>query len=423
MKIKLVLFLSLSLAWGFICSSLLSPASTLVRASAAVATAENSNAAWVAQQAVETAAAWPMIWPPILLLAALIFSKDMTRLIAFIRRDMTNQGAASVAVALLTLGLGGCVKPYNEPKFVDVKNNETAYIIPLQGDTSAQAKFDSVAFLEQKKVSLKRIQIPRAWISNGYLWFTGYYQDAVRVIVVDRTPATVEFHEDAPKNGKDADAIWVESKDSVGFSTGFSVTALIKEQDTSTFLYRYNALSLTQVLNGEVRARIQQISAKFAATYILDELRSRKNEMRDEISADVIPFFAERGITITTIGQFGGMSYENPDIQKSIDGTFVAQQQKVVAAALLTAQKDVNDRLESEKQQAKRNVILLAEGEAAAITLVADAAQKAASNPAFVRLRELEVETKRVEKWNGITPNTLIEGGHPSGMNMFITPK
>lgn len=413
---KLALFVFASGLWAVAVSWLFAPAATLVRSQAAVASASNSHGAWLGQQMIEGATrvtfGW-LLWP-VIAFAVLLFWRETWKAV---RQHI--RGTAPVVLAFLAVCMGGCVKPYNTPKFDEVGNNETAYVIPLQGDTTQQAKFDSVAFLEQRKVAAKRIEIPRAWISDGYMPATGHYQDQVRVVKVNRAPVTVEFHEDAPKNGKDADAIWVESKDSVGFSTGFSVTALIKETDTSTFLYRYNALSLQQVLATEVRARIQQVAAKFAATYILDELRAKKNEMRDDIQADVIPFFAERGITVTTIGQFGGMTYENPEIQKSIDGTFVAQQQKVVAAALLTAQADINSRLESEKQQAKRNAILLAEGEAAAITLVADAAQKAASNPAFVRLRELEVETKRVDKWNGITPSTLIEG-QSSGVSMFL---
>lgn len=322
-------------------------------------------------------------------------------------------------VSLLLVGsafLSGCVKPYNAPVFVDVSNNETAYIIPLQGDTSQQGKFISSAFLDQHKVAAKRIQIPREWVSNGYLLTSGYYQNQVRVITVDRSPVTVEYHQDA---GKDADAIWIESRDSVGFSTGFSVTAIIKEEDASTFLYRYNAMSLRQVLSTEIRARVQQVAANFAARYILDDLRSKKNDMLTEIRENIVPFFAERGITITTLGQFGGMSYENPDIQKAIDNTFVAQQQKVVAAALLTAQRDVNERAEQEYQQKKRNAILVAEGEAAAIKLVADAAAAAQSAPSFVRLKELEVEVKRIDKWNGVTPTSLIEGTQ-TGLSMFV---
>jgi len=86
----------------------------------------------------------------------------------------------------------------------------------------------------------------------------------------------------------------------------------------------------------------------------------------------------------------------------------------VVAAALLTAQHDVNEKMEQEFQQKKRNTILVAEGEANAIKLVADASAQAQSNPAFLRLRELEIEAKRIDKWNGATPGTLISGSSPS---------
>lgn len=320
---------------------------------------------------------------------------------------------------LMVLLLSGCVKPYNEPKFIDILNNETAYVIPLAGGAGEQVKFDSVDLLEKRKVAAKRIQVPREWVSDGYLINSGYYQDQVRVISVDRTPVTVEFHQDINRK-KDADAVWIESKDSVGFSTGFSVTALVKEDDTSTFLYRYKAMSLHDVMVREVRARIQQNAARFAAQFILDDLRAKKNDMLDAIRADVVPFFAERGITITTIGQFGGMTYENADIQKAIDGTFVAQQAKVVAAALLTAQHDINLKSEQENEQKRANAILVAQGEAAAIGMVAEAAQKAAAAPSFVRLKELEVEAKRIDKWNGVTPTTLIEGSNTP--NLFVNP-
>lgn len=328
-----------------------------------------------------------------------------------------------VVASLAAFSLAGC-RPFEQPVFEEVGNNETAYVIPLTGDTSQQGKFQSAQFLEQRKVAAKRIQIPLLWVETGRMPADGFYQAQVRVIKVDRSPVTAEFHQDMTAiKTKDADAIWIESKDSVGFSTGFSVTGLIKEEDTSTFLYRYNALSLRQVISTEVRARIQQDAAQFAAQYILDDLRAKKNEMLDEIRKDVVPFFGERGITITTIGQFGGMTYENADIQKAIDNTFVAQQEKVVAAAKLSAQGDINAKSESAAKQDKANAILLAEGQAQAIRLVSEAAKEAASNPAFLRLRELEVQAKQIERWNGITPSTLIEGGGSTGLSMFIAPK
>ncbi len=197
---------------------------------------------------------------------------------------------------------------------------------------------------------------------------------------------------------------------------------MIKEEDTSLFLYRYKALDLKHVITGEIRARVQKVAASFAAQYILDDLRAKKNDMLAAIVADVVPFAAERGVTITTIGQFGGMTYDNPDIQRSIDGTFVAQQQKVVAAALLIAQTDVNAKNQEIAEQSKRNAVLVAEGEAMAIEKVAEAAAKAQSTPSFLRLKELEVEVKKLDKWNGVTPTTLIEGG-TTGLSMFVSPK
>ena len=70
-----------------------------------------------------------------------------------------------------------------------------------------------------------------------------------------------------------------------------------------------------------------------AAKYPLDSLRTRKQEIADAVKQDITTFFNTRGVTITTVGMFGGMTYENPEIQKSIDQTFIAQQLKTVSLA------------------------------------------------------------------------------------------
>jgi hypothetical protein len=216
---------------------------------------------------------------------------------------------------------------------------------------------------------------------------------------------------------------------------------MIQEEDTATFLYRYQSATLATILSSEVRARIQQQAANFAAKYALDELRSKKNEMQRFIVDDVISFYKDRGITITTIAQFGGMTYENPDIQKAIDRVFIAQQEKNVANALLVAQKDVNAKSESATQQERANSITLATGQSEAIRLVAEATAKgnllkaqadasgieavnkatkeAAENPLFLQVRKLDVQVKMYDKWNGAVPATLIAG---SGVtpNIFL---
>ena len=90
---------------------------------------------------------------------------------------------------------------------------------------------------------------------------------------------------------------------------------------------------IREILDTEIRARVLSVYADQAAEYTMDELRDKKRELMEAVKADVMPYFRERGITITTIGQFGGFSYENPAIQEAIDRVFEAQQDEEVAVA------------------------------------------------------------------------------------------
>ena len=126
-------------------------------------------------------------------------------------------------------------------------------------------------------------------------------------------------------------------------------------------------------MDREVRGRIQQISAEVAARYPLDQLRSKKQEISDAVKKDLTNFFLGRGITVTTVGMFGGMTYENPAIQKSIDETFIAQQLKVVSAAKLEAQLKDNERVQLEAEGLAVKARQEAKGLADARTLAAQA--------------------------------------------------
>ena len=217
-------------------------------------------------------------------------------------------------------------------------------------------------------------------------------------------------------------AIWIESADSVGFSMGFTCTAFIAEDDAAKFLYWYPSGSLANVMDSEVRGRIQQVAAEVAARYPLDQLRAKKQEIADGVKRDVTNFFALRGVTVTTVGMFGGMTYENPAIQKAIDETFIAQQLKVVAEAKFEAQKKENDRIqleaEANAEKARREAQgqsearkLTAAAEAEAIREVSRALGEAQQNPLLLQIRQLEVEKARVERWDGKYPTWFFGAG------------
>ncbi|MEY4483262.1 MAG: hypothetical protein RL693_714, partial [Verrucomicrobiota bacterium] len=236
-------------------------------------------------------------------------------------RRLSRRSALTSLVALGLFSLSSC-KPYDKAEYLQVQNNETAFVIPLEDareKQEVQVHLNSEEFLNQSKVMTKRIMVPHRWQANGRLWFQGSWIPMVAVLKVDRSPVTREWNS-AGGNRKGSDqAIWIESSDSVGFSMGVSCTAFIKEEDSAKFLYMYPSGSLHTVMDSEIRARVQKVAADTAAMYPLDQLREKKSDIMKALNDDLVPFFALRGISITTIGMFGGMTYENPKIQQSID--------------------------------------------------------------------------------------------------------
>ena len=332
--------------------------------------------------------------------------------------------------------MSGCMrKPPMLEKYKEIKNNETAFVISLEGDMYNQGKMKSLEALQKSKVAVKRINIPLRYQKTGRWWWQAKLIPTVMILTVDRQPITREWiaSENKGSNRKD-DAIWIESSDSVTFSTGFTVTAQINEEDAALFLYKYTNSSLSTVMDKEIRARIQARSAEVSSKYNMDDLREKKMEIINAVKDDIIPYFEERGVTITTLGTFGGFNYENPDIQKAIDKVFITQQEKQNAAAMLEAQTDKNARIkleataladaEVEKAKGRATAIQLeADAEAGAITAVAKAAVAANENPVFVTLKQLEIEAKRIAKWDGAYPKWYMGGSDgKSNMNLLISP-
>lgn len=333
---------------------------------------------------------------------------------------MQNLGRTVLVVGLLSM-LVGC-RPYDRPEFIEIDTSETGFLIPLEGSTENQVSFESEKYLDQRKVATKRVQIPHRWVQMSRMPWVGDWMGTVRLVKVDRSPVTREWTAEADSGTDERNqAIWIESNDSVGFSVGFNGTAYIREEDTARFLYMYRSKSLADMMDTEVRARIQSVAAEVASRYDLDELRSRKQEIIDEVRKATIPFFSERGISITTIGMFGGFTYQNPKIQDAIDETFVAQQLKVISEAKLEAQQKENERIELEAGALANRAATIAQGQADAIRKVAEATKAAESDPLFLSLKQLEVEQDRIEKWDGSYPDYLMQlGGGAESPNLLL---
>jgi len=216
------------------------------------------------------------------------------------------------------------MKPVDKPVYVEFGTSDTAFNIQLEG-AGEQADLRSEQYLKDNLVQARRQQITYRWIGTGrwYNWWDGYYLPNEQIVVVDRQPETREWTAD-PDSGTSTkdEAIWVESRDSVGFSTGISITARIGEpegtdasavtDDAIKFLFNYPAKpdaerqidctaisgkddyqvktsGLAKIMDTEVRTKVQSVFADEAAKYIMDDLRFKKNEILAVLRGERFP--------------------------------------------------------------------------------------------------------------------------------------
>lgn len=288
----------------------------------------------------------------------------------------------------------GCIKPFNEPKFVEVDSNETMFLVPLTGATSDQEKFESVDYLKSLQVATKRVQIAREWVQTGRFNHQGEYIDSVRPIIVDRTPVNREWFNDAERSSSGKSEGFIgESKDSIKFKIGLTATAKVDEKDTATFLYQYSSKkSLAQVMDTEIRNKIGTVLLEQYGTMTMDEIRESKSEVIETVRKVVQPYFADFGITLSNIGYVGDLEYVDPKVQTAINEAFNAEQ----------AQKAQEIKNKTEIDKAK------AEAQANKT--------RQESMKEIVEMKELDLQQAWIERWNGELPQYI--GGDNSGMIM-----
>lgn len=321
---------------------------------------------------------------------------------------MTNKivGGLLISAALFA---GGCRK-YDTPEYVEIKTNESAFMIPLEGNTKDQTSFESEDFLQKNLIAVKRVQIPHRWNKTGRGWLSGTWMDTVRVITVDRSPIS--------RYWVDTKAIDVETNDSVSLSMDVTCTAMIESDDVSKFLFRYPQGSLETVMDQEIRARVQTALTASVAKLSLEDLKLDKTKVLEPLSQEVIPFFKERGITITVLGLGGGINYRNPKIQEAIDKTVQDQQLVISAEAKYQAQLKENETIKAQADAVAQATLTKAKGEAEGIKALADAkayeTQKAqAGGSSYVALRQLEVLNNLGIRWDGRLPTYMFGGQSP----------
>lgn len=305
-----------------------------------------------------------------------------------------------VLMLVMVMSLTGCQKPYDKPEFVTIEASQTAFLIPLVGDTSDQGAFESEELLLEAKVATKEIQIPHRWVQTGRQSWNGEWRPSATLIVVERKPVSRSWNS-GTSTDTSTSAIFGETSDAIGIYVGMNCTAMIEEKDAAKFLYRYNNTPLETIIDTDIKKMVEDRFNIETAKYTSTELSSKKGEIMESVKAYVIDYFADYGITITVLGMKEGISYENPAIQAAIDEKFASEQQLVI---------------QQNKNEAN---IAKAEAEAQALILAAEA-QAEANRILAESLTDEILAQMYYEKWDGKLPylygadgNTLIQIPNP----------
>lgn len=296
---------------------------------------------------------------------------------------MKKRITLSVLLFLVAFTLASCVRPYDTPEFVTIEPSQTAFLIPLVGDTETQASFESEELLANAKVAMKEVQIPHRWVQTGRWDWVGKWKATMRLIVVERKPETREWNNtDGTGTSTVNQAIYAESSESIGFSVGMNCSAQIDtEDDAVKFLYSYNNKPLAEVMDTEIRARVESVFVEECAKRSLNDILREKEAIMEAVREDVMGYFENKGITITVLGMKDGLEYDDAAIQQSINEKFSSEQR-------LTTQENENKRIVSE-----------AEAIAEANKIISDS------------ITENILRKEYIDKWDGVMPKYAGESG------------
>ena len=249
-----------------------------------------------------------------------------------------------ISIIAICISIFGCRRPYDKPEFVSLGPNETAFVIPLDTESlDGQAQVRSIDFLNSKKVLSKRIQIPHRWVQTGRHGWNGEYLPTIRVVRVNRSPASREYTADAQTGSTTKNqALWVESSDSIEFSIATVLSGQVDEENTARFLYQFSGRSLEDVMDTDMRsALLSEMNNQFGKRTLV-KCSENKVLIMDTVAKNITDKAAKWGITITTCGAAGGFVYRDQEIQQQINDQFKAEKAVVIAEQERLAQANIN---------------------------------------------------------------------------------
>lgn len=319
--------------------------------------------------------------------------------VRFARKWQKYRNAAIVPLLLLScLTMTGC-GPAKVEQFVDVADHETGFLIPLEGESENQEKFNSKDFLQQNLIAAKRVSLPLRKKYTGRMPWDYEWIPTARMVTVTRTPEHREWTQ--IDGSKAAQVLRAQSSEGIKFTTGAVISALVTEDDSALFRSHFKNVPLEQILDTTVRGFCQErIAAEFGKK-TLDKCQEEKSDVFARVEDEAVTEFHRVGITILYFGNHGGLAYLNDKVQTAIDSEYLQKLEKQIAGRKLVAQKTRNETL---------NIVAKAEADAASKL------QEASEAMQFITAIEIakaqaEARLNMAKKVNGKLPETILPAG------------
>ena len=331
-------------------------------------------------------------------------------------KNMMVIGLLATSTVLFT----GCT-PVKVLDVREIKPNETAWLIPLDGASQGdQAKFNSVEFLNAKKIAAKRVMIDKVSRSIGRMPWDIEWIPASRVITVDRSLVTREFTDNA-HSGTSAknEGIPVNTKDNIALTVGLTITVNINEEDASTYLYYHGEKALSDVTDQNIRSYAVAELNRQVSSMTLVEFQQHQAEIYAMLFKDAVEAFKHKGVTIQYLGNAEGWKFRNESIQESINKSFIAQQDNKTAQMEQEAQRTRNATALLNQENANKIKVMTAQAEVDAATKLENAKEAAQfQNQLQITLIEAQAKMAMATKWNGSMPASILPSNSPLLMNL-----
>ena len=296
----------------------------------------------------------------------------------------------------------GCRKPYDKPEFVTIEPSQTAFLVPLVGDSSNQASFESEELLLQAKVATKEIQIPHRWVQTGRRHWMGEYRASATLIVVERKPVSRSWESGDSVASSENKAIFGETADAIGIYVGMNCTAMIEEKDAAKFLYRYNNTPLETIIDTDIKKMVEDEFNRATSQFKSTELHENKAVIIETVKTNVTDYFKDYGITITVLGIKEGFSFENPAIQEALDKKFESEQDLVI-------QQNKNEAALAKAEAEAQAMVIAAQAQADALLIAANAEAEANAKIAASLTPEI-IQKMYYDAWDGKLPTVVGDG-------------